>query len=224
MKNNESVKKSIGSDDVRSILKAREDFLKDLIEKKKKSLKETPPGSLWISKCRNKPQYYQYYVEKTEIVSRAYIPQEKKDLIHRLAQKSYDEKVLREAEKESRVLQHALVYYGGKTIDGIFEKLPKVRQEIVDPIEKSREEFVREWNAFTYIGKGFAEDAAELFTYRGERVRSKSELIIANILFRNSIPYRYECPIELDGSGTVYPDFTVLNTDRRKEYLWNILE
>ena len=48
---------------------------------------------------------------------------------------------VREAEKESRVLQHALVYYGGKTIDGIFEKLPKVRQEIVDPIEKSRDGF-----------------------------------------------------------------------------------
>lgn len=221
--NNEPVLKNISSDDVRNIMKAREVFLADLIDMKKKSLKETPPGSLQLSKCRNKPQYYQFFAENTENARKAYIPQDKKELIHSLAQKSYDEKVLQAAEKERRILQHALAYYRGKTIESIFEKLSKGRQEIVKPIEKSREVFVQEWNAFTYSGKGFAPDAAELYTDRGERVRSKSELIIANILFRNNIPYRYECPIQLNGFGTVYPDFTVLNADRRKEFLWEHL-
>ena len=66
-----------------------------------------------------------------------------------------------------------------------------------------------------YQGKGFGEeDNTEYYTYKGERVRSKSEMIIANELFRNNIPYKYELPIELENWNkkvTIYPDFTVLN-------------
>lgn len=34
-------------------------------------------------------------------------------------------------------------------------------------------------------------------TDKGERVKSKSELTIANALYRSKIPYKYECPIIL---------------------------
>ena len=58
----------------------------------------------------------------------------------------------------------------------------------------------------------------------GERVRSKSEVIIADALERSGIPYKYECPRELsDGGQRVYPDFTCLNLRTRKEVLWEHL-
>lgn len=50
-----------------------------------------------------------------------------------------------------------------------------------------------------------------------ERVRSKSEVIIADILNQEGIPYRYECPLQLKGWGKVYPDFTVLSERERPE-------
>lgn len=55
---------------------------------------------------------------------------------------------------------------------------------------------------------------------KGERVRSKSELIIADILSKEGVPYRYEYPLYLRGMGRIYPDFTVLNITKREEVFW----
>lgn len=62
---------------------------------------------------------------------------------------------------------------------------------------------------------------SEIYTDKGEHVRSKSEKIIADALFRKEIPYRYESPITLKYNSrpvTFYPDFTVLNKRTGKKY------
>lgn len=71
-----------------------------------------------------------------------------------------------------------------------------------------------------YEGKIFEEGTAVIYTNRGERVRSKSEKIIADMLSLKGVPYRYEAPFAMRGIGTVYPDFTVLNINNREELLW----
>lgn len=50
-------------------------------------------------------------------------------------------------------------------------------------------------------------------------VRSKSELIIDNMLTLNKIPFRYECCLDLNGI-IVYPDFTIKHTKTEKIYYW----
>ena len=52
---------------------------------------------------------------------------------------------------------------------------------------------------------------AEFYSNSGVRVRSKSELIIANMLEKYGIPYRYEYPLLLNGNDLVRPDFLCLN-------------
>lgn len=64
--------------------------------------------------------------------------------------------------------------------------------------------------------KGFDDDVQEIITERGERVRSKSEKIIADKLYMLGIPYRYEYPLILEGNIKVYPDFTILKMPERK--------
>lgn len=54
-------------------------------------------------------------------------------------------------------------------------------------------------------------------TAHGEKVRSKSEVIIADTLLRMGIPYIYEKPYYYDGNKSFNPDFTILNVKRRKE-------
>ena len=77
-----------------------------------------------------------------------------------------------------------------------------------------------------YEGKSFQPDSPEYYTARGERVRSKSEVIIADTLTRLSIPYRYEYPLTLHRGGrkttslTIYPDFLCLNLRTRQEFIW----
>lgn len=46
-------------------------------------------------------------------------------------------------------------------------------------------------------------------TRRGEWVRSKSEVIIANLLYENGIDYEYEAPLYYDGHKCLLPDFTL---------------
>ena len=85
------------------------------------------------------------------------------------------------------------------------------------------EEYVRKWQEEIYQGKLFYEDTPELYTLKDERVRSKSELIIADMLSNKEIPYKYECPLRLSGGVKVYPDFTVLNIKKREEMYWEHL-
>ena len=70
------------------------------------------------------------------------------------------------------------------------------------------------------MGIPFEENAPEIYTDRGERVRSKSEKIIADKLYRENIPYRYEYPLEIPYVGTIYPDFTILDEVNRRNIIF----
>lgn len=58
----------------------------------------------------------------------------------------------------------------------------------------------------------------EEFSSDDERYRSKSEFLIASALKDAGVPFRYECSLYLNGYGTVYPDFTVLNKRTRRVF------
>ena len=71
-----------------------------------------------------------------------------------------------------------------------------------------------------YVGNTFYKEGLRYETEQGERVRSKSEKIIADKLHAMGIPYRYEYPVYLSGYETVYPDFMLLKTKTREEILF----
>lgn len=53
-------------------------------------------------------------------------------------------------------------------------------------------------------------------TSKGDKVRSKSEVIIANLLFQHGIEYKYEEPLDCGNGKTMLPDFTILLSDGKK--------
>lgn len=111
----------------------------------------------------------------------------------------------------------------GTYISKIDSELPKLhtqRQLLVTPIEPIWEKELAQWYDSEYHGKEFYEGTAEIVTEKGERVRSKSEKILADYFYRNNILYQYERPLYLKGYGTVYPDFTFLSKKTRKEIYW----
>lgn len=105
-------------------------------------------------------------------------------------------------------------------IDSELPKLHTQRQLLVTPIEPIWEKELVRWYDSEYHGKEFYEGTAEIVTEKGERVRSKSEKILADYFYRNNILYQYEKPLYLKGYGTVYPDFTFLSKKTRKEIYW----
>lgn len=56
----------------------------------------------------------------------------------------------------------------------------------------------------------------------GVRVRSKSELLITAEMEHCMIPFKYECPLQLE-DDVVYPDFTVLRVSDWKVLYWEHL-
>lgn len=206
---------------IKNMLSEREKYLQKLKKEKEKALKSAPEGALRICSHGNRVQYYHRTDPKD--FNGVYIREDKLKLVHKLAQKDYDQKVLKAVEKELNAIRRYYDNYPAKCPELIYENMHPERQKLIVPIYEVEEEYVRNWESVEYEGKDFSFGMPEYYTAKGERVRSKSEVIIADALNREDVPYRYEYPQYLSGMGTVYPDFTVLNVKNRKELYWEHL-
>ncbi len=77
--------------------------------------------------------------------------------------------------------------------------------------------YAKEWQAEQFKPNPYMENMKIYDTRRGEKVRSKSEAILADILYGLGIPYHYEKPLYLGPEKIRYPDFTLLKINSRKE-------
>ena len=179
--------------------------LDDIIRKREMMLKRVPAGRLRVNCGRKNPQYYQVIGDN---LCGRYLGRHQRKQILALAQKDYDERVLR-AERLKRQL--------GTVTEEVYESLPALRKELVRPIRLPDDMFIREWEKEEFFTKGVADDNPEFRTTKGEQVRSKSEILIANTLAELGIPYRYECELVLQDGIVLYPDFTVLHVKEREE-------
>lgn len=193
--------------------------LQDLQAKVTQSLKSAPKGALRISSCARATQYY--HRQSGEKSGGKYIRRKNKELAYRLAQKDYEEKVLHAIGRELNQLQiikTSMEQIEESRFEVVRQDLTPHRQAMITPFWQSDEEFAAAWQAEEYDKKGFQEGYPDYYTNRGERVRSKSEILIANQLNYMGIPYHYERPLKLSGYGVIHPDFTILSASKRKEY------
>lgn len=206
---------------VKAELGRRKEELLQIKKEKEQALKGAPKGTVRISCSQNRTQFY--YRKEKEDRKGTYIPEKKLELVKKLAQKEYDQKVLRAVEKELGIVERCMALYQVVEPEIIHENLHEERKKLIIPIREPDEGYIKKWEAVKYQGKGFDENMPEYYTAKKERVRSKSELIIADLLNREGVPYRYEYPLHLKGFGQIYPDFMVLNIAKRKEFYWEHL-
>jgi len=205
----------------KSVLQNRLQYLQEIRSKTKSELENAPEGILRISGSKERVQYYCRIKgnERKDV----YLPKTNSGLARELAQKEYFLCLDEAAEKEMKLLQECLNRYPAQSVETIYPSLSGKRKDLVNPLIDTDEIFLQKWLSQPYTGKVITGDAPELLTDRGELVRSKSELIIANTLAKMNIPYKYECPLSLAQIGQVYPDFTILDILRRKEIYWEHL-
>ena len=184
-------------------------------------LESAPEGSLRISTKSWGHQYYQ----KIEIndTTGNYLTKKNNSLITQLAQKDYDKRLLVTLQKQLKIIERFLASYDPRAAIEVYEQLSEPRKQLVTPVYPSDEEFVRQWLSVPYKKLGFRNEDPEYYTENNERVRSKSEIIIANALKSHNIPYRYEFPVYEDGVLIAAPDFNCLNVRTRKDYYWEHL-
>ena len=209
------------------LLIARLSEVNALLKQKETELQNSPAGSLRISKSGKTIQYYQ--ITKTGDTRGKYIAAKNYKLAKALVQKDYDKKLIATLKKELKFIKSTLRSYrwlqkSATPAAQIFAKLNKLRRPLITPACLPAEDFAKLWQNIEYTRKPFAEDAPELYTSQGERVRSKSEIIIADTLQRLNIPYRYEFPLEITTEKglrrTFHPDFICLNLRTRREFIW----
>lgn len=189
---------------VRNVLSDRYDLITKTIENIEKKLKALPAG--WINVRYQNGKVY-YYHAKYKSKDR-FLTKGDEVLLKQLLQKYYLKKVLKAAKNELLALSKMLNIYPADLPEEMFEKLPEELRSGVEPIILGNEQDAREWMEEPYVGKPFKDDAPVYMTIKGERVRSKSEVMLADRLFFRGVPYKYECPIMIDGI-VIHPDFSM---------------
>ncbi len=86
----------------------------------------------------------------------------------------------------------------------------------MSPLLISDEEYARRWNEEQFRISTYKPEGKIYAIRRDEMVRSKSEMMIADMYFEMGIPYRYECELRLKGGVVKYPDFTLLKKRTRE--------
>ena len=205
---------NFGLSGLKNQLVLRKKELEDILTHLENRKNEFPEGHLRIQNRKGNPQYY-HVLERGDTQG-MYIRKNQRELAASLAQKSYEAE-LRESIWEELEAIHYLLYHQNRSPESVYDCLPQSRKELVRPAFVSDEEYKRRWLAAPFEADPYYPDEKIHETDRGEFVRSKSELFIANAYYSMGIPYRYEARLDLRGNQYKYPDFTVLDVKNRRQ-------
>ena len=197
-----------------------------------KQLQKLPPGKLICSRNGTTVKWYQ-----GDGHSKTYIPKANRALAEQLALKKYlqqQEQIL--LQKQAAITAY-LKYYPADSLSSddphllsdpacedllrsyfsTAKNLPDVSN--VSYLPNISTNSAVEWSAASYERNPLHPEQLLHKTVSGERVRSKSEAMIAMLLHLNAIPYRYECALSL-GGVTLFPDFTIRHPGTGALYYW----
>lgn len=169
-----------------------------------------PEGTL---SCRKSGKYNKLYcIDKHR---EKYLKKGDITIASDLALKKYYEMQLTESEAEKGLLKALLSLQLNSrneisavlSEDSVYRRLLEKRMQA--PLFPAPD-IVQNWAKADYEKSSFHPENRIYKTISGIMVRSKSEVIIANVLSSNGIPFRYEAALSLKDI-TYYPDFTILH-------------
>ncbi|MCQ2412710.1 MAG: hypothetical protein MJ057_07100 [Sphaerochaetaceae bacterium] len=183
---------------------------------RKISAKETIHGSLRISKRKGHIAYY--HRQNGYDTTGLYLSTQDFNFIKQIAQQDYEKKVQISSEKSNVAITRCIEALERCTFpDEIYDCLPPERKALVTPID-SDDEYAKAWlRRHTYSEGYFKKDMPFYVTENGERVRSKTEHMMADRFKAKGIIYVFEPEVKTK-DRTRRPDFLVLNKRTRKEY------
>ena len=195
-------------------------LIKKLIANSYSTLSASPPGRLTVQRSHGHIQYLHRPSEEGK--KREYICKKRLPFARSLAQKEYTETFPKTALVYKETLQKLLSEGCSQSASNMYhalsdpyESLSPERKALVTPYVLSDNAFIQSFLETSYEKKGFADGSPVIRTQKGERVRSKSEKIIADKLDHMGIPYLYEYPLFLRRYGWIDPDFTLLDIRER---------
>lgn len=187
------------------------------LERNQSTYRSLPDFRVRVCSSNGSPQYH---LTNSKAGYDQYAGKKQRDLVGRIVQKEYEEKLSHEIQKQLSLVDRFLKEFDPQCFSSVYNQLPAGKQILVAPVEETDEEFVRRWYMEHPGGKNKEYADGDILTERGERVRSKSEKIIADLLAKYNVPYAYETEIRLRPGYVAHPDFTILNRGTRKTIYW----
>lgn len=195
-------------------------------------LEGMPDGKLVHVKAADGERYY-VEVRDGERPSRRGITR-RPDLVATFARKEYLRKALAVIDHDVRTLERAVrrykrfdpeevvgslsSAYRDLPLDAFYHPLVDAVALSLDATDEQRIASHAAWGAEAPGPSDYLPEGRTLRTSRGERMRSKAEVLIAETLYSYGIPFRYEQELEA-GGATFHPDFTFEGAGGKKFYL-----
>lgn len=195
-------------------LEDRRNYLKKLEMDIENALAYTPEGHLRIRNDSGKQRYY--HITNTNDTQGKYIRKKNVELAYQLAQKDYMQKLCNEVRQEIGDIDKFLSKYTENTIENVYNNLNDYRKKLVTPMVIADEVYASCWEKELYESNPYNPEEKVYSTKKDELVRSKSEVLLADMYYELGIPYRYEAKLQLQNGKTKYPDFTLLKPKTRE--------
>lgn len=214
--------KIIKKDVVLETLLMRQKKLKKRCQHLRQVLKEAPSGNMRVATKQNrhkKPRYQYYLLTKQGDTQGTYIKKNELSVAAAIAQRDYEEALLDEQQRELCFVERTIAGYMPDRAEEVLDSLHPGRRCLVKSAIITDAQYASNWLNRKYKPNPF-HDAPRFQTASGIMVRSKSEMIIADLLHEAGIPFFYEFPFKLNGSFLYYPDFFCLNPHTRQEFIW----
>ena len=200
------------------LMKQRALLLQRAMDEAEERRKNAPPGRLRLSGGHGYCQYY--HVVDRDHPTGTYIRNADRSKAVSLEYKEYAEQFLPGARRELKALNRFVSQFEKSNSDLIYHNLTPARQKLVSSFLTTDEEYAQKWQAESYTSSSYMPEEKVYQTKRGEMVRSKSELLIADLLYEMEIPYRYEPRVRMKRGNYKYPDFLILNQKTRQTIYW----
>lgn len=186
-------------------------------DKRKNDNIDLPKGMIYISSGKRKTQFY--LSESGNPQHRQYLNNKLDSVAIRYIQQEYNEKLIKALEWEINWFTKYLRLSRKKGIADISRLMCKSKRPFFHSVTYDDAEFRKKWSDRVFEKKGFNDGEILYMTSFNLRVRSKSEIIIAESLKNRGIPFIYEYPLTIN-ERKYYPDFLCLNIRTRRTYVW----
>lgn len=174
-----------------------------------------PDGKLICARSKNGYKWYQSDGHKKE-----YISKKERRLAELLAEKKYLNLKLNALKKEFSAINFYLRHHSEdiEKADCLLIEHPGYK-ELLAPYYKPKAQKLANWMQAPYEHNSKHPEKLIHQTASGNLVRSKSEVLIDLSLYKNKIPFRYECALPFEDT-TLYPDFTIRHPKTGEFYYW----
>lgn len=195
--------------------------LKSIKESRFLELEEYSDIFLKVSNGRSRKYYY---AKRKGEETRAYLGNDSNHEVRNIREFRYLKQLIEDLDSEIRLLRALQEGHLDVDYDAVQSRLPRIYRDPLLPDHSTRMcDAAKKWrDQKEYEKKQYKTKNLEGLIMKaldGTLMRSKSEVIIANMLISQDIPYIYELPHMVNGI-VVYSDFTALSTiDFRSEII-----